>query len=277
MAGVGEGVAVAVVVEVGPDLFGAAGADSVGPDLEFGFGVVVAVPLFGAVEAEVEVVGGFDEFIREAGTAGGAEDDAGGAEGIVDGLVPPAFVAKLDDIAAGRIELTHDALQASSGVVKAGRELEEEAAHARAKEIRDVAEIFDECFGSAEPLDVGDQLTDFDGVEKVFALDLAEPCLDGGNGGPGVERGIEFDGFEAGGVVIEPLICGERFGVEIATPVPVEPAGAADVVRFGWRSFRRVDLRGRHASGVHFGGAEDVCFALFGASSFTPLAALGGG
>ncbi len=56
-------------------------------------------------------------------------------------FVPPASVAKLDDITPGGIKLGEDAAQASAGVVKARRELEEETSHARAEQIGDVTEV----------------------------------------------------------------------------------------------------------------------------------------
>lgn len=230
------------------------------------------------METDVNLGGGLDEGVWETGGAAGAEDGVGFAEGGVDGFVPPGAVAELEDVAAGVVELGEDVFQAGGGVVEAGGELEEEAAHAGAEEVGDVGEVLDEGFGVFEAAGVGDEFVDLDGVGEAVAAGLFEPGLNGGEGGPGIEGGVELDGFEVAEVVGEPLVGGEGLGIEAATPVPVEPAGAADVEGGGGGFFGGFGCRrfggGGEAGEVHFPGPADIGCALLLASGFAAFAAL---
>ena len=67
--------AVAIVVEVSPHSLRAAALDAGNPFSEFLFCIIVAVPAGAAMETDVNVVGGFDQFVGQARAAGGAEYD----------------------------------------------------------------------------------------------------------------------------------------------------------------------------------------------------------
>ena len=60
-----------------------------------------------------------------------------------------------------------------------------------------------------------------------------------GSSRPRIERGVEFDGFEMLGVVLEPTVR-RKFGrIEPASPMPVEPAGASHIdLRWRWSCAR---------------------------------------
>ena len=68
--------------------------------------------------------------------------------------------------------------------MKAGRELEKEAAHARTQEIGDMPEIPDQRLGAREPSHMRDEFRRFDGVDKFPPTRLANPSLNGTDRGP---------------------------------------------------------------------------------------------
>ena len=72
------------------------------------------------------------------------KNGAGRAEGGENAVIPPTSVPELHDVAAGRIELRNDAFQPSGRIVKTGRKLEEETAHAGAEQVGNVSEVADE-------------------------------------------------------------------------------------------------------------------------------------
>ena len=92
-----------------------------------------------------------------------------------------------------------------------------------------MAEVADQGRRAFEPLDVRDQLGCLDRVDELPPARLADPSLDGGDGRPGVEGGVEFDCLEAVGIVGEPVPGRKSLGIETASPVPVEPPRAANV------------------------------------------------
>src|ERR1041385_8548512 len=118
-----DGVAVPVVVEIRPHRFRAARFNAFGPYRQLGVGVVMAVPVLESVKANVNVIGCFDQLVRQAGTAARAEDRAGIAESVVPRLVPPAFMPEFDNVAPRMIELVQNAFQPSRRVVEAWRKL----------------------------------------------------------------------------------------------------------------------------------------------------------
>src|SRR6478752_7463453 len=94
-AGVADGAAVPVVIEVRPDFRSSGCAEFFDPGLEFLGGVVVAIPALASVEAQVNFAAGGDEVVRKAGSAGRAEDDAMILESFKDAGNPPTAVSEL--------------------------------------------------------------------------------------------------------------------------------------------------------------------------------------
>src|SRR5205807_984525 len=112
------------------------------------------------------------------------------------------------------------------------------------------------------------------GVDEPPAAGLAEPRVDGADGGPTVERRVQLDGAELARVVVEPFIARRPAGIEAVPPVPVEPAGAADVdagFDVGGGAFGRCCFEGA-ASDMHSLRAANVLLALLGATFFSSLA-----
>ena len=97
-----------IVIEIDPRALRSARFDPVRPLRELRFGIVMAVPALGPVQAEVNFIDCPDELIRQARAAAGTEDDACLAEGVVDFLIPPAGVPEFHDVAARGIELADD-------------------------------------------------------------------------------------------------------------------------------------------------------------------------
>ena len=119
--------AAVVIVEVNPCPLRGTFSDPFRPLPELFVRVVVAIPALRAVQAHVDLVRRTDEFVGKTRPAAGAEYDPGLLKGAVDLLVPPALVPELHGVAARRIELAYDRLQARLSVAVAWRELEEEA------------------------------------------------------------------------------------------------------------------------------------------------------
>src|SRR4051812_3574509 len=92
-------VSIAIVVKIRPHALRATLFDALRPDREFFRRVIMPIPPLRPVKADVDVVGGFDQLVRETRAARGAENRAGLAERIVHTLVPPAAVSKLNDVA----------------------------------------------------------------------------------------------------------------------------------------------------------------------------------
>ena len=150
------------------------------------------------------------------------------AESGEDSLVPPAGVAKFNDVAARRIQLRNDPRKTRSVMMETGRQLEKKATHTRTEKVGNVSEVANKGAGAGELFHVGDKLRNFDGVDKLSSPKLSNPTVNGGGGGPGIEGRVELDRFEASGVS-EPLGGRHRLGIKAAAPVPVEPPRTADV------------------------------------------------
>jgi hypothetical protein len=90
---------------------------------ELFLGVIVPIPAFRAMQANIDFVRRSNEFIWQSRRAAGAEDNACLAKGVVDFLVPPAGVPEFDDVAPRRIELTYDVLEPYLGAAIARRQL----------------------------------------------------------------------------------------------------------------------------------------------------------
>jgi len=205
------GMGIVIIIEIDPRAFRTARLDSARPYREFGLRVVVLIPTLGAMQADVNLVGGLDELIGQARTAAGAEDDSCLAEGAVDIFIPPTGVPEFYDVATRGIELADNIFEAGFGVVIARRQLKQETAHSVAEDIRDHAEILYERLCALELLDVGDELADLDRIDERFLARLTAPGLNAGNGRPGVKRSVDFDGIEVFQVMVEPVILRHTF------------------------------------------------------------------
>jgi len=231
------------------------------------------------MEPHIDFVCCPDQLVWQPRAAAGAENDIVFAKSGENALVPPAGMPKFDDIAPGRVELGDDSLQPGAAKVKARRELKEKAAHARTKEVGDMSEVADECLRSDEPFDVSDQFRNFDRVDKFSSSRLPPPPAHRGWSGPGIKRGVEFDGPEMVGVMDTPIARGHVRSVKSTAPVPIEPTRTAPI------DSRQVEAgvfhgkRGRFAfplepSRMHSRGAAHILDTLFGATSFASGAAL---
>jgi hypothetical protein len=134
------------------------------------------------MQADVNLIGGLDELIGQAGAAAGAEDNTCLAEG-ADNIIEAGF-----------------------GVAIARRQLKQETAHPVAEDIRDHAKILYESLRALELLDVGDELADLDRIDELFLAGLTAPGLNARNGRPGVKRSVDFDSVKFFQLMAEPVI-----------------------------------------------------------------------
>ena len=162
------GMGIVIVIEINPRAFRAAGLDPACPYRELGLRVIVPIPALGAMQADVNLIGGLDELIRQAWAAAGAEDDTRLAEGAVHIFIPPSGVPEFHDVATRGIELADNIFEAGCGVAIARRQLKQETAHPVAEDIRDHPKILYESLRALELLDVGDELADLDRIDEVF-------------------------------------------------------------------------------------------------------------
>jgi hypothetical protein len=79
-----------VVVEIDPGSLRAAILDLGGPVCEFLLCVIVPIPPFRTMHADMDFVRRSNEFVWQPRRAAGAEDNARLAKGAIDFLVPPA-------------------------------------------------------------------------------------------------------------------------------------------------------------------------------------------
>src|SRR4029079_14300592 len=111
------------VVKINPGALGTTGFDAVFPLGELRLRIVVAIPALPAMQADVDVIGRFDELVRQPGRADAAEPRPRLTEGVEDFLPPPADMAELDHVAAAMIELRENAFQPCGRIMVARREL----------------------------------------------------------------------------------------------------------------------------------------------------------
>ena len=90
---------IVIVAEINPRAFRAAGLDPACPYRELGLRVIVPIPTLGAMQANVNLIGGLDELIGQAWAAAGAEDDTCPVEGAVNFFIPPTGVPEFHDVA----------------------------------------------------------------------------------------------------------------------------------------------------------------------------------
>ncbi len=93
-------------------------------------------------------------------------------------------MAEFDNVAPCRVELRNDAFQAGARVVEARGKLKQETSHARAEEIRDVAEVADQRLRPRESFDVRNEFRCFDGVNERAPTRLTLPAANGRHGRP---------------------------------------------------------------------------------------------
>src|ERR1700742_2494475 len=102
------------------------------------------IPLAGAVEPNVNIIGRFHQSIGQTRSTAGTKDGIGFLEGRKNLLVPPTGVTKLHDITAAGIKLLQDALESGRSEMIAGRQLKEETSHPWAEQIGNQTEIANE-------------------------------------------------------------------------------------------------------------------------------------
>src|SRR6202007_528016 len=108
-------VGVVIVVEIDPGASGAACLDLVDPFEKLIVRVIMTVPAFRAVQADIYLIRGSDEFIGKPRAAARAEDYASFAEGAVDIFIPPARMPELHNVAPRRVELADNRVQPRPG------------------------------------------------------------------------------------------------------------------------------------------------------------------
>ena len=118
-----------VVVKIYPRALGAACLDPRGPFEELVLRVIVTIPTFRTVQADIDFIRGPDEFIRQPWAAAGTEDNARLTKGNVNVFIPPTRVSEFYDIAPGWIELADDGGKACPRVAVARWKLKQETAH----------------------------------------------------------------------------------------------------------------------------------------------------
>lgn len=132
------------------------------------------------MQADIHVVRGPDEHIRQSWSAAGAEYYPRLAKGAVNLFVPPAGVPEFDNIAACRIELADNFLEAGVGIATTRRKLEQEAAHLVAQNVGDQSEIPNEGLWTFKLLYMSDELANLHGVHKLLFAGRASPSLNAG-------------------------------------------------------------------------------------------------
>src|SRR3954451_16983746 len=90
-------------------------------------------PALRSVQPDVYIISRFNEFIRKLGTAAGAKNYSSLPKSSIDGLVPPADVAKLHNVAPRRVKLGEDRFESCFSKAIAWRKLKQKAAHTLAK------------------------------------------------------------------------------------------------------------------------------------------------
>jgi hypothetical protein len=174
----------------------------------------MAIPTLRSVQPQINIVGSPDKFVREPRPAAGAEDDAGLTKRRVHRLVPPAGVTELDDVALCWIELVENRSQPRLCIAMTRWKLKEKAPHSLAQDIGDHAKIPYKRFRAPEPLDVSDELTDFDGVDEISFARLAPPGFDVRHRRPRIKGCIDFNRIEALRVVMKPFTGWQVVGIE---------------------------------------------------------------
>ena len=203
-----------VVVEVNPGSLRAARVDPVRPCQELILRIVMAIPTLGPMQPQIDIVGGSNKLVREPRPAAGAEDRAGLPKGSIHGLVPPAGMTELNDIAEFWIELIDDRGESCLGISITRWKLEEKASHPFAQNIGNHAEISYERFRAFEPLNMRDELADFYGVDKIFLFRLPLPSFDVSYSWPRIKRCVDFNRVEALGVMLKPFTRRQALGIK---------------------------------------------------------------
>src|SRR5688572_20012487 len=106
-----------------------------------GFMVVIEVNPCSLRAACCDPVSPFRKLVREPGPATGAEDYAGLTKRRIYGLVPPAGVTELNDVAPCGIELADNGRQPGLRIAMAWWKLKQKAPHSVAEDIGDHAKI----------------------------------------------------------------------------------------------------------------------------------------
>ena len=122
-------------------------------------------------------------------------------------LIPPAGMTELNNVTPCWIKLAKNRSQPRLRIAIARRKLEQKAPHPVAQDIGDHPKILHERFCALEPLDVGDELADFDGVNEVSLARLAPPSFHVCHGRPRIKGCVDFNGIEVLRVVMKPLAC----------------------------------------------------------------------
>src|SRR4029077_15723236 len=120
---------VKIVVEIHPGSLRAAILDPGCPVRALLLRVIVPIPAFRTMQADIDFVRRSNEFIWQSRRAAGAQDSACSAKGTVDFLVPPARVPEFGALAPRGIELTYDVIESHLCITIARRQLKKEAAH----------------------------------------------------------------------------------------------------------------------------------------------------
>src|ERR1700759_3112530 len=99
------------------------------------------IPTLWTMKAEIDFVGGFHQLVGQARSAAGTENNTVIAKGRENLVIPPARVPELDHVPARGIQLLHDPAQSRRGILKAGWELKQKAAHSRSEQVGNMTEV----------------------------------------------------------------------------------------------------------------------------------------
>ncbi len=182
----------------------------------------------GAVQADVDEVGGH---LQRRPVPSQFEDAEGGAvapEQLQHLLVDPARVAKFEGVAMLGIQDLQQGFQAFGIASPAGRELEQDGAQPVAETGNASEKSGDTLLRILELLHVGDVAAGL-GCEQKTRWHRIAPPFHRMFPGKVVERAVDFDAAEVTAVVFEQCPLGQIRGVEGAPPVGVGPAGGADM------------------------------------------------
>lgn len=210
------GVDVEAIVEVVGDSFGGGGE---------GLRGVVAV-VAGAMEAEVEEVGGGEEGVMFEEVVD-AEGDTMFAQEVVDGIAEPGGIAQFDGPALGGGQMMEEVGESGRVNMPMWGEVDEDGPKGLLEAFGAAEEEVDGALGVFEMFEVGAVAAEFKGVNEVLGC-AAAPIVEGFGLRESVEGVVDFDGVEMLGVMFEPLRGGQVGGIEDVSPMVVLVSAGAD-------------------------------------------------
>jgi len=184
--------------------------------------------IVGFSKAEIHEVSGEDFGRLECVGFGEADGHVVLVQEVVHGIVEPGFVPELHRVAHVTGKVTQERFQALGITLQVGRELEEDDSETPGfvERVNRAKEQQGRLLDVVEALEVRDALVGLDAEAEVFTR-AVDPVLQGALGRGAVEGVVDFNGVEAGGVVLQKLPGSEFLRVEFRLPVRVRVSGGA--------------------------------------------------